>query len=125
MKILQINNYHFIEGGADRVYFNTSQLLKDHQHEVQYFSTRHPNNVATEYAENFVSINDNRKTNFLQKLSGVKDYIYNKNAYKNLSELLEEYKPDIAHLHLFYGGLTAAVLKALRKHHVPSVETFT
>jgi glycosyltransferase involved in cell wall biosynthesis len=123
MKILQLNNYHFIKGGADRVYFNTAKLLKDHQHEVQYFSSRHPNNVPAEYVKKFASINDNRETNFLQKIGGAKDYIYNKSAYKNLGELLKEYKPDIAHLHLFYGGLSGSVLKALKKHNVPIVET--
>ena len=54
MKILQINNFHFIKGGADRVYFNTGKLLSDHGHEVQYFSSIHPDNVASKYAKKFV-----------------------------------------------------------------------
>lgn len=123
MKILQINNNHFIKGGADRVYFNTARLLKEHGHDVQFFSAANPNNVAAEHADKFVPVNDNRQNNFLKKIAGAKDYIYNKDAYKNLSELLAEYKPDIAHLHLFYGGLSGAILKALKKHNIPVVQT--
>lgn len=123
MKILQINNYHFIRGGADRVYFNTGNLLHEHQHEVRYFSSKHQDNEPVEHSEYFVSINDNRKTNFIQKVTGVKDYLYNKNAFKKLNELLEEYRPDIAHLHLFYGGLSGSILKALKNHNIPVVQT--
>ena len=38
MKILQINKYHYIRGGADRVYFNTGKLLENNGHDVIYFS---------------------------------------------------------------------------------------
>ena len=123
MKVLQINNHHFIKGGADRVYFNTGRMLQGHGHEVLYFSSKNPNNVTSTYSDLFVPINDNRNNSFLQKVGGVKDYIFNKTAYTNLNELLKKNKPDIAHLHLFYGGLSGSILKALKEHKVPIVET--
>jgi glycosyltransferase involved in cell wall biosynthesis len=123
MKVLQINNHHFIKGGADRVYFNTGRLLQQHGHEVLYFSSKNAKNVASTYSDAFVPINDNRNNNFLQQIGGVKNYILNKTAYENLNQLLEKNKPDIAHLHLFYGGLSGSILKALKEHKVPIVET--
>lgn len=123
MKILQINNHHFIKGGADRVYFNTGKLLEENNHEVLYFSSQHADNLPSEYSEIFIPINDNRNTNFAGKLGGVKDYIYNKNACSNLNQLLEKTKPDIAHLHLYYGGLSGSILKALKRNNIPIVQT--
>lgn len=38
MKILQINNCHYDRGGADVVYLNTYELLKEKGHDVFCFS---------------------------------------------------------------------------------------
>jgi glycosyltransferase involved in cell wall biosynthesis len=123
MKILQINKCHYIKGGADRVYLNTSKLLEDNHNEVMYFSSENPNNLKTEYSRYFIPSADNRQNSILQKLGGVSEYIYSKKAYDNLSELIADHRPDIAHLHLFYGGLSASVLKALKNNKVPVVQS--
>jgi glycosyltransferase involved in cell wall biosynthesis len=123
MKILQINKCHYIKGGADRVYLNTSKLLEDNHNEVMYFSSENPDNLSTPYSRYFIPSADNRQNSMLEKLGGVSDYIYSKKAYNNLNELIKDNRPDIAHLHLFYGGLSASVLKALKKNNVPVVQT--
>ena len=123
MKILQINKYHYIKGGADRVYFNTSKLLEDNQNEVLFFSTENPDNMITQYSEYFIPSIDNRQSSQLQKIRGIADYIYSKKAYIKLDELINYYKPDIAHLHLFYGGLSASILKSLKKNNIPIVQS--
>ena len=38
MKILQINNQHYLKGGAHRVYLDSATLLKENGHEVYFFS---------------------------------------------------------------------------------------
>ena len=38
MKILLINNAHFVRGGADKVYVNTGSLLEKKGHMVSYFA---------------------------------------------------------------------------------------
>ena len=40
MKILQINNYHYLKGGSERVYFETSKILEKNGHEVLFFSVK-------------------------------------------------------------------------------------
>ena len=103
MKILQINNCHFRRGGADVVYLNTGNLLVENGHEVVYFSTENQNNAESSYSEYFISIKDIRDQNFIRKIISSKDYIFNKKAYQNLNSLLKIHKPDVAHVHLFYG----------------------
>jgi glycosyltransferase involved in cell wall biosynthesis len=123
MRVLQINNFHFIKGGADRVYLNTSKLLADNGHLILNFSSINTANNKSDESRFFVEINDNRHSNLGDKLRGVKNYIYNKKVYRNLEALIKEKKPDIAHLHLYYGGLTSSVLKVLKDMQVPIVQT--
>lgn len=75
MRILQINNCHFIKGGADRVYFNTSKLLEDNGHQVINFSSLNSANIATDYSRYFITLIDNRQSNFIDKIKGVNSYI--------------------------------------------------
>lgn len=123
MRVLQINKYHFIKGGADRVYFNTGNLLAENKHEVIYFSTDHPDNAESSYSEFFVPYSDNRQAGFFQKISNAGTYLNNRTAYQNLNRLVKKYKPDIAHLHLFYGGLSSSVLRSLKENNIPIVQS--
>lgn len=123
MKILQINKYNFIKGGADRVYFNTSNLLEANGHDVISFSTLRPENVNSIYSDYFVPYFEHRDRNSIGNIMISGSYLYNRQAYRNLDLLLEKYRPDVAHLHLFYGDLSSSILKALRKHRIPVVQT--
>lgn len=123
MKILLINNTHYIGGGADRVYLNTAELLTSKGHEVMFFSTLDENNYSSENTGSFVDKTDFRSANFIEKIKGSKNYLYNKEVGSKLNELIQEFKPDLAHLHLFYGNLTSSVLKTLKRNKTPIVHT--
>jgi len=123
MKILQINNFHYVKGGADRVYFNTIKLLEDNGHVVQRFSSQNIENTDTKYSKYFVGIHDNRNSTLLRKTFVVYSYLYNRQVQKKLIKLINEHSPDIAHLHLFYGVLTSSVLVTLQKLKIPVLMT--
>lgn len=123
MRILLINRSHSIIGGAERVYLNTGTLLEEMGHEVQYFSVVEKDTLPTTYLKYFIKTTNKREADFFTKLKGAKDYVYNQKAYLSLSKLIEECKPDIAHIHLFCGGLSSSILKALKKYNVPIVHT--
>ena len=123
MRILQINNYNFIKGGADRVYFNTIKLLEDNNHVVADFSTLNPLNVDSLYTKYFIPLDDYRHKGIIGKIAGVKNYLYNSTSYRNLKKLIEDFRPDIAHIHLFYGGLTSSILKVLKEYNIPIVQS--
>jgi glycosyltransferase involved in cell wall biosynthesis len=50
-------------------------------------------------------------------------FIYNKEAAEKLEILLEQEKPDIAHLHNISHQLTPSILKPLKKRGIPIVQT--
>lgn len=115
MKILLINNFHYRKGGSEAVYFNTAELLKAHGHEVLFFSYNREGNMPCEQNKYFIDPGG--------ALSQLKSYFYNSKAARQLDTLLDEEKPDIAHVHLFWGGISPSIFKVLRKHRVPLVHT--
>ncbi len=58
MKVLMVNSFHYLRGGAERCCFDLSALLEAHGHKVIPFSMRHPRNVPTPYDDYFVSAID-------------------------------------------------------------------
>jgi glycosyltransferase involved in cell wall biosynthesis len=123
MNILQINSCHYLRGGSETVYFNTSQLLKDHGHNVAFFSSADDRNVENDFEQFFVPYENIRNLSLIRKAKRIPSYLYNRVAVKKLEQLLEVFKPDVAHVHLFYGVLSVSVLKTLRKHNIPVVHT--
>jgi glycosyltransferase involved in cell wall biosynthesis len=123
MKILIINRNHFVGGGADRVYLNTGNILVTNGHDVAYFSTVNDNNLDSNEKEYFVSNIKTRNSSFYSKIKGVKKYLYNNEASDNLAKLIKDFKPDVAHIHLFYGVLSSSILKTLNDFNIPIVTT--
>lgn len=123
MKVLLINNQHAIKGGAHNVYFNTAELLKKYGHDVFFFSTQDTEMIDDENKKYFPKGVDYRKLNIFNKIKATKTFIYNDEAYDKITAYIKLIKPDIAHVHLFMGGLTVSVLKALKENNIPIVHT--
>ena len=115
MKILLIHNVHRRGGGADVVYLNTGDLLKKFGHTVTYFSFKSKNNINCDQEIYFV--------NEPSKFGQIFNNFYNKEAANKLEELICKEKPDIAHLHSFWGGLTPSICVVLRKYDIPIFHT--
>jgi len=123
MKVLLINNQHNKSGGAHTVYFNTAKLLESKGHEIAFFSTIGPNNITSKQQHYFVEGFDFRNETLLNKIANSYNYIYNKKASQNLETLIKDFKPDVAHIHLFYGNLTTSIIDILKKNNIPIVHT--
>lgn len=123
MKILQINNCHYRRGGADAVYLNTAELLTRMGDEVVFFSTTSKENDDTKNSKYFVQKIDFLELSTINKILKTPRYLYSQEAGSKLQELLDIEKPDIAHIHLYKGDLTASILKVLKSNKVPVVIT--
>lgn len=115
MKVLLINNCHYRRGGSEAVYFNTAQLLREHGHEIVFFSISDSQNIQTGQKEYFIGQGG--------KLKRLTNYFYNKDAARELDEILTVENPDIVHAHLMWGGINQAIFHVLKKHKVPIVHT--
>ena len=123
MKILLIDNFHYRRGGAEVVYLNTGDMLQAHGHEVVWFSQKWEENVPSSTESYFpegVNVNTDHS---IKRLKGLINYFYNNQAAKSLKKLIDSEHPDIAHVHLFWGGLSTSILKVLKQAHIPVVHT--
>lgn len=123
MKILQINNYHYIRGGSERVYFETSKILENKGHEVLFFSVKDKESESHYSDKYFVEPFEYENVGFLKKIKLAAKFIYNKEAKENLEILIKNEKPDIAHLHMFFGHLSSSILPVLKQYNIPVVMT--
>lgn len=123
MKILLINNCHYRRGGADVVYLNTGELLESRGHDVAYFSTKSQYNYPSPYSDFFVKDIDVFSLKFVEQLAYMPRKLYSRQSARNLQKVISLLKPDLAHIHLYKGGLTASILPVLRKSGIPTVLT--
>lgn len=127
MKILMVDKYFFIKGGAERYYFELKGILERHGHQVIPFSMQHPDNFATEWADYFVSnieFNGHRR---LQKLAQapkiISRVLYSPAAKAAITRVIERVKPDVAHLHMIDHQLSPSILHALQRYDIPVLQT--
>lgn len=119
MKILLVNKFHYLKGGSEKYYFELGKLLKEHGHEVAYFSMKDEKNITTGDKEYFVEPIDLNKGSKLKAL----DVIYSKKNKKKMEEALEDFKPDIVHLNNFQRQLSASIIDPIKKKKIPIVFT--
>lgn len=116
MKVLFGNNYFYLRGGAERVFFEEAALLRAHGHDTVYFSTQSDRNLESEFASYFVS-------ELKLSLRNMGRFIYCRESRRKLRKLIVDTSPDIAHLHNIYQDLSPSILPELRMHGIPVILT--
>jgi glycosyltransferase involved in cell wall biosynthesis len=125
MKILLVNKYHFIQGGADRAYLDMADILTRAGHEVAFFSMHHPKNLPTKWSKYFVSFvdyDDSRNVGMLEKLRMALQILWNREAERNMERLIQDFRPDVVHVHTQL-GVGLAAIAAANKLTIPVVAT--
>jgi glycosyltransferase involved in cell wall biosynthesis len=125
MRVLLINKFHYPKGGAERAYFDTARILAEKGESVAFFSMAHPENLDTEWARYFVSNVDylDEHQGLGSKIQAAARILWNFEAARNLDRLIDEFRPDVAHLHNTYHQLSPSLLWTLRRRGVPIVMT--
>ena len=119
MKVLLVNKFHFMKGGAETYYFTLAEALKRAGHSVIFFSMKHEKNLPCDEEKYFVEKKEyNEKTNAFDKIKAFKSIVYSKEAYSNISKLIEDEKPDVAFLNNVHRQLTTSVVDALHNHKI-------
>ena len=124
MKILLINKFYYHRGGAENVFFRTKELLERAGHKVVVFSMQDERNEESPYKTYFVSsINFEHNDGLWRQFKKFLRSIYSLEAKRKLQDLIENEKPDIAHIHNFEHQLTPSILSVLKKNKIPTVQT--
>lgn len=124
MRILQINKFYYLRGGAERYLFEIERVLEEKGHEVIPFSMHDMRNRHSPYSKYFVSNIDFRIPMSLgKKFKVVPRVLFSKEAKETIELLIEDTKPDVAHLHNIAHQISPSILFPLQKHNIPVVQT--
>ncbi|MBW8764720.1 MAG: glycosyltransferase [Geodermatophilales bacterium] len=121
MRILLVGN-HWTEGpgGAETMLVLTAQLLRAAGHEVIPFAVAEERTLPTPVRDRLpAAAGGGARTRFGEAWAGV----WSPRAYRSLTEVVDEVRPDVAHVHHVFERLTTSVLDALRRRRVPTVMT--
>ena len=127
MKIIQINSFYYNRGGDCTHMFETTKLLEKHGHTVIPFSMRHPQNFESSYSKYWLSYIDFKEAlkskNIRTMIGVISRTIYSFESRKCISRLLDDEKPDIAHIHNILHHITPSILGEIKNHNIPIVWT--
>ena len=124
LTILMVNKYYFIKGGSERCLFELTSGLERRGHRVVPFAMVHPRNYPSPWARHFVS--DPADASALPGWASARRLgraIYSLQARRRLSDLLQEVRPDVAHLHMIDHQISPSILTLLRSAGIPTLQT--
>lgn len=117
--VLNVGHHYHVRGGSDRYLLSLEALLKHHQHGVIPYAVAGEQNLATRWSRYFPPGVDVSRPNFFDVLR----FLYSRPAKRHLKRLLRDVTIDVAHLHIYYGQLTASVLAPLRQAGIPIIQS--
>ncbi len=126
MRILLINKFHFLKGGAEKVYLEELALLREAGHEVHCFAMADPRNLPAGGDEEFFVSNVDPGTpgNPWQAARAAGRMLYSFASKRKLGALIDARGPfDVAHLHNIYHQLSPAILSTLKERGIPAAMT--
>ena len=121
MRVLLVGN-HWTEGpgGAETMLVLTADLLRAAGHEVVPFAVAEERTLPTPVRDRLpAAAGSGARTRFGEAWAGA----WSPQAYRALARVVEEVRPDVAHVHHVFERLTSSVLDALRRCGVPTVMT--
>ncbi len=123
MKIIQINKFNYLRGGAEKYFLELSERLAEAGHQVAKFCMTDQRNLADTWSGYWLSRIDFEQPAWSDKLRAPERIIYSRAAKKRLAKLIKDFQPDIIHAHNIYHQLSPSVLDAAREAGVPVVMT--
>ncbi len=122
--LLAVNNYYYLRGGSESVFFSEIEQLQDAGWHVVPFSMHHPENRESQWSEHFVEeIELGNISSITQKMKLAPKSVYSFEAKRKLRGLLSEFTPDVCHLHNIYHHLSPSFLSMLKQAGIPTVMT--
>lgn len=121
MKILLVHKFFNYNGGADVFFFEVGRVLKEHGHEIAYFSTNSDKNLKTKWSKYFIDAPDFKSVNPIKRLRALYNIPYNKEAKKRFADLIDDFKPDLIHCFNIMTHISPSILFVAREKNIPVV----
>lgn len=123
MRIVQANKFFYPHAGTETVLFHTRELLRSRGHDVIDFAMHDARNSASGDSAYFTKHRDYGAASRPVRLRDGLASIYSFEARRRVRQLVDERRPQVAHLHGIYHQLTLAVVDEFKRLGVPVVMT--
>lgn len=115
MKILFANKFFFMKGGAETVFFQEREMVRQAGHQVIDFAMQHPDNLPSPQSGYFpANVDYHQQHGLFERLKIAARFIHNQEACDRLAELIRAERPDIVHFHNIYHQLTPAIIRVAK-----------
>jgi glycosyltransferase involved in cell wall biosynthesis len=121
MRILYCNKYNFPFSGTEVYLFDLMSMMREQGHEVALFSMRDPRGTPTPFDDYFVPHTNfkDAQQGWLRRVRLAGHAIYSQDARRRLGRLIQEFRPDVAHVRNIYHHLSPAIFWELKQRGVP------
>ena len=122
------NSFYYLRGGVERCFFDLLDLFSKHGHENILFCMHHERNLSTPYEKYFLEAVDfpvlmQQSTNLRTKLRVVERVLYYKDAQSYIEQLIQDTKPEIAHIQQIDHEISPSIIPIIKQHNIPIVQT--
>jgi len=122
--LLSVNSYYYRRDGSETVYLGHNELFEQCGWRVVPFAMKHPENLASEWSDHFVTdVEFGSDYSLWQKLVRVPKVIYSAEARRAIRRLIAKVEPDICQFHSIYHHLSPSILSAVRQAGIPTIMT--
>jgi glycosyltransferase involved in cell wall biosynthesis len=125
MNILEVNKFYYARRGAERHFLDVIRLFESLEHKVAVFAMQHPKNLPSSWDRFFVSYvgyNTDDATRW-QRILGSLRLFWSCEARRKARALVQEFHPDVVHLHNIYHQLSPSILAPLKESGAKLVMT--
>lgn len=122
-KIVLVNKFYYNRGGDCTAMLSTEQLLKTKGHEVAVFSMRYAKNIPSEWDRYFADEIKFSGGSLSDKKRAFERLFKSEEVAKKFNALLNDFKPDIVHLHNIHSYISPVVAEIAHQRGIRVVWT--
>ncbi len=125
MRVVFVNNFAHLTGGADQHCFELASVLRERDHDVAFLATHDAANVEHEgiFVPCRVSHTTRESLSRRRQAQAFAGALWNRDAAAAMSRLVDEFRPDVVHAHKVYPQLSVAPIVVAARRGVPVVQT--
>lgn len=125
MRILHVNRYAYNFGGAETYMLGCQAAQRRAGHDSEVFGMAHERNPDHRYGRYFPPYIDIRGETDepANRLLATGRLLWSRSANQGLRRVIEDFQPDVAHVHGVYNEVSPSVLWELNRAQVPTVMT--
>jgi glycosyltransferase involved in cell wall biosynthesis len=125
VRILHVNKFLYRRGGAEAYMEDVAALQRAAGDEVEFFGMEHAENRESRFSASFPAYMElePQPRSLIGKARAAGRVVWSTSARQGMDEVVDAFRPDVAHLHNVYHQLSPSILRPLAARGIPTVMT--